>query len=484
MQLKTNNLKFLTKGGYLATALMLLLSYNSVGQEIIKEKEEEDKKVEKKVVAGERMKLDGVAAVVGDYVVLDSDIDKRIEQAKAAGESLEGRSRCEIFGSLLEEKLYMHQSIQDSLEVNEAEIRSFVDRQIQVMSQQIGSIDKLVEFYNKTSEQELRDEMFELNKGQKMVQLMQEEVTGKIEVTPEEVRQFYNRELKEDPPLFGTELRLAQIVVIPRPSQEEEQKVIDRLKGFKADILDNGSSFTTKAVLYSEDTGSRSTGGKYTLHRKQPRMVKEFRDVAFSMEEGEISEPFKTDYGYHIILLEKIRGQEYDVRHILLKPQVTNEAIREAKEKLENAKKRIEEGEINFADAALEVSDEKETKFDGGRFVNPETNDYTFPLTKIDTDLYVQVQDLKNNEISGIIQESDLINPVKFKIITVTDRIEEHEADFAKDYLKIKQLALYDKQLKAIGDWQEDTIKDTYIKINGEHRDCEFKANWLKKDEN
>ena len=129
-------------------------------------------------------------------------------------------------------------------------------------------------------------------------------------------------------------------------------------------------------------------------------------------------------------------------------------------------------------------SDEKETKYDGGRFVNPETQDYTFPLTKIDTDLYVQVQDLQNNEISGIIQESDLINPVKFKIITVTDRIEEHEADFAKDYLKIKQLALYDKQLEAIGKWQEETIKDTYVKINGEHRDCDFQANWLKKDDN
>jgi peptidyl-prolyl cis-trans isomerase SurA len=483
MQLKTNNLKFLTKGMYLALGLMLFTANNSIGQEIIEDKKEE-KVVEKKVEQGKRMKLDGVAAVIGDYVVLDSDIDKRIEQSKAAGESLEGRSRCEIFGSLLEEKLYMHQSIQDSLVVNDAEIASTVDRKIQVFSQQIGSMEKLIEFYGKNSEQELRDEMQQLEKNNKMIQLMQEEITGEIEVTPEEVRQFFNNELKEDLPMFGTELRLAQIVVIPQPSEEDEQKVIDRLKSFKADIIDNGSSFTTKAVLYSEDTGSRSRGGAYTLHRKRPQMVKEFRDVAFSLEEGSISEPFKTDYGYHIVYLEKIRGQEYDVRHILLKPQISSEAIKQAKEKLENAKKRIESGEISFADAAIEVSDEKETKFDGGRFVNPETNDYTFPLTKIDTDLYVQVQNLKNDEISGVIEESDLVNPVKFKIITVTDRIEEHEADFAKDYLKIKQLALYDKQLRTIGKWQEETIKDTYVKINGDHRECDFNANWLKKDNN
>jgi peptidyl-prolyl cis-trans isomerase SurA len=323
-------------------------------------------------------------------------------------------------------------------------------------------MEKLIEFYGKNSEQELRDEMQQLEKNNKMIQLMQEEITGEIEVTPEEVRQFFNNELKEDLPMFGTELRLAQIVVIPQPSEEDEQKVIDRLKSFKADIIDNGSSFTTKAVLYSEDTGSRSRGGAYTLHRKRPQMVKEFRDVAFSLEEGSISEPFKTDYGYHIVYLEKIRGQEYDVRHILLKPQISSEAIKQAKEKLENAKKRIESGEISFADAAIEVSDENETKFDGGRFVNPETNDYTFPLTKIDTDLYVQVQNLKNDEISGVIEESDLVNPVKFKIITVTDRIEEHEADFAKDYLKIKQLALYDKQQ---GNGKKKPLKILMLKL-------------------
>jgi len=147
-----------------------------------------------------------------------------------------------------------------------------------------------------------------------------EKIVEDIDVTPEEIRQFFNNNLKDDPPLFGTELKLAQIVVIPKVSEEEKQKVIDRLKTFKADIIENGASFTTKAVLYTDDTGSRSKGGKYTLNRKRPQMVKEFRAVAFALQEGEISEPFETDFGYHIVLLEKIRGQEYDVRHILLKP--------------------------------------------------------------------------------------------------------------------------------------------------------------------
>lgn len=313
---------------------------------------------------------------------------------------------------------------------------------------------------------------------------MQQKIIDEIEVTPEEVRQFYNRELKDEPPMIGTELRLAQIVVIPETSAAEEQKVIDRLNEFRTDVLENGASFTTKAVLYSEDGGSKSTGGKYSLNKNRPQMVKEFREVAFSLEEGEISKPFKTIYGYHIIQLEKIRGQVYDVRHILLKPKLTNEDIAKAKEEIENVREKIVAGDISFADAALEVSDEEETKFEGGQLINPETNDYVFPLTKIDPELYGQVQDLKNGEISPVYSESDLVNQVKFKILTVTDRIDDHEADFAKDYLKIKELALYNKQLELIGKWQEEKIMETYIKINGEHRECDFKANWLKKEQN
>ncbi|WP_317130394.1 peptidylprolyl isomerase [Pontimicrobium aquaticum] len=476
-------MKFLTKVKYFVLSILMLSSFTTMAQEIIEEKQEE-KKVEKNIDPSQRIKLDGVAAVIGDYVVLDSDIDKRIEQARAAGQSLEGQTRCEIFGSLLEEKLYMHHSIQDSIVINDAEISLNVDQQLNAFVQQIGSMEKLLAFYKKDSEQELRDEMFAANRDQRMVQMMQQKVIEEVEVTPEEVRQFYNRELKAEPPMIGTELRLAQIVVIPETTPEEEQKVIDQLNEFRTDVLENGASFTTKAVLYSEDEGSKRNGGKYSLNKKRPQMVKEFREVAFSLEEGEISKPFKTEYGYHIIQLEKIRGQEYDVRHILLKPKVTNDAIAKAKEEIEKVREKIIAGDIAFADAALEVSDEEETKFEGGQLINPETRDYVFPLTKIDPELYVQVQDLKNGEVSPVYSESDLVNQVKFKILTVTDRIDEHEADFAKDYLKIKELALYDKQLKVIGKWQKEKIMETYIKINGEHRECNFEANWLKKEEN
>lgn len=474
-------MKFLTKVKYPILSVLMLLPFVTIAQEII-EDEKETVEVVKAIDSTQRIKIDGVAAVVGDFVVLDSDIDKQFLQLEQSGVSTKDITRCQLFGKLLEDKLYMHHAIQDSLEVNDVEIRSNVDQQINAFSQQIGSMEKLIAYYNKETEQELRDEMFELNKNGKMSSLMQQSIIEELEVTPEEVRQFFNNIPEDERPLFGTELKVAQIVVIPKTTEEEKQKVINRLKEFKADVVENGSSFTTKAVLYTDDVPSRKNGGKYTLNRKRPQMVKEFRSVAFGLQEGEISDPFETDFGYHIILLEKIRGQEYDVRHILLRPKVTQQAINEAREKLELTRKRIVDGEISFADAAKEVSDEKETKYDGGLLINPETQDYIFPLTKMDPELYSQIQNLKDTEVSPVLKDADRINTEKFKILTVTNRTDEHEANFAKDYIKIKELALREKQLNAIEKWQEEKIMDTFIKLNGEHRECDFNSNWLKSE--
>ena len=477
MPLKIKNLKYIINSYVLGFCFLTTLS--SFSQEII-----EDVIVETPqatvVDSVQRIKLDGVNAVIGDFVILNSDIDKQFTQLEAGGISIEDISRCQLFGKLLEDKLYMHHAIQDSLEVSDVEIKSYVDQQLQGFAEQIGSMEKLVAYYKKSSEKQLRDDMFELNKNNKLAALMQQKIVEEIEVTPEEVRQFFNTIPEDQRPLFGTEMRVAQIVVIPKTTKVEVDKVINRLKEFRADVLDNGASFTTKAVLYTEDPGSKRTGGKYTLNRKRPVMAKEFREVAFSLQEGEVSEPFKTDFGYHIIQLEKIRGQEYDVRHILLRPKTTADAVQDAKEKLEKVRKSIVAGDITFEDAAKEASDEKETKFDGGQLRNPETQDYNFELTKMDPELYSQIQNLKDNEVSPVLNDEDRINPIKFKIVTVTGRVDEHEANFAQDYLKIKALALQEKQLNAIAKWQEEKILDTYIKINGALRDCDFNNNWFK----
>ena len=427
-----------------------------------------------------RFKLDGVASVVGDYVILDSDIDKTFSEMESQGISTKNVTRCELLGKLMEDKLYAHHAIQDSLEVSDTEIYSYVDQSIEYFTEQLGSLEKVLEFYNKKDELSFRDELYELNKIQKLSQLMQSKIVDDVEVTPEEVKLFYESIPVADLPIFGTELEISQIVIEPKVSEEEQNRVINLLNSFKNDVEEKGLSFASKAILYSQDPGSRANGGKYTLHRKRPRMVKEFRDVAFSLEEGEISSPFKTEFGWHILTVEKIRGQQVDVRHILITPNIDESKLTESKKLLDTIRKRILDKEIEFKDAAFNFSFEKESRNNGGKLINPITGDTRFELTKMDPKLYNQVKNLDEGEISLPLLETDRSGLKKYKIIMVSKRFEEHLADFSKDFTKIKDLALKDKQLKAVKKWLKFKIDETFINVNKSFRSCNFSNNWNK----
>ena len=428
-----------------------------------------------------RIKVDGVSAVIGDYVILDSDIDKTLVEMKSQGISTKGITRCQLLGKLMEDKLYAHHAIQDSIEISVEEIYSTVDQIIDNFTQQLGSIEDVLKFYNKEDESTFRQEIFEINKIQKLSSMMQSKIVEDVEVTPEEVRIFFESIPKNELPTFGTELEISQIVIEPEVSEDEKKRIVNQLKTFREDVLERGSSFASKAILYSQDPGSRATGGKYTLHRKRPRMVKEFRDEAFSLEEGEISQPFKTDFGWHILMVDKIRGQEVDARHILLTPKIELSQLQEAKIKLDTLRKRLINDEISFKDAALELSDEKETKYNGGVLINPQSGDMRFELTNLDPVLYSQIRNLKDGEISLPIIEEDRSGLKKYKILKVSNRFDEHVADYSQDYARIKSLALKEKQLDLIKKWMSDKIESTYVNVNSDSRLCDFKNNWLKK---
>ncbi len=426
-----------------------------------------------------KQKVDGVIATVGDYIILDSDIDKSYLELSSQGNSIKDITRCQMLGKLLEDKLYAHQAVQDSIIVKDEEVKEKMAEQVNYMVEQLGSMEKVVKYFKKNTEEEFKNELFDIIKTNKLTGEMQKKVIDGVSITPEETRNFFKAIPESELPVFGAEMEVAQIVVSPKISEEEKQRVITRLKEIKAEVL-AGSSFKTRAVIYSDDRGSASSGGFYKINRKT-QFVKEFKDVAFSLGEGEISEPFETEFGYHIIMVEKIKGQEVELRHILMMPKVSDQALKDAKEKIIGIKKRIENGEITFAEAARTLSDEKETRANGGVLINPKTQDTHFELTKMDPSLYSEVSNLKDNAITSPILDDDPRSGKKYKIITVTNRINEHTADYAKDYIKIKDLALKEKQIKAIAKWTDEKIKETYIKINGEYRDCVFANNWIKK---
>ena len=425
-----------------------------------------------------RRKADGIAAVIGDYLILDSDITKMREDAETQGVSASEITNCQLAGRLMENKLYAHQAMQDStIVVSDAEISNMTDQQVSRMVSQIGSMEKLLDFYRKEDEQGLRDELFKINKERRLASVMQDRIVEEVEITPEEVREFFNRIPEDERPKFGDEVEIAQLVIKPEVPKEEEDKVVERLNEMRADILD-GASFATKAVLYSEDATS-SRGGQMTITREDP-LDKDFKQVAFSLRAGEVSKPFKSEFGYHIIQLDKVRGQKLDIRHIIIIPKVTEKTVQEAKEKIEGIREEIVSGEITFDAAARKYSDEKETRGDGGQLINPKSGDTRFELTDVDPLIYEKVSNLKKDEVSLVLMDQNRTGQKFFKIITLTQRYPEHIADYSKDYTKIKELALREKQFDAIEKWQNEKIKETYIKINGDYKNCEFNSNWLK----
>ena len=427
----------------------------------------------------ERKKVDGVAAVVGDYLILESDIDKAYIDLKQQEVDTKNITRCQMLGKLMEDKLYAHQAVQDSVKLTDAEVREQVNQRIEYLTAQLGGdIKKLLEFYKKDDEQSMREELFTLFKVNTLAQRMRQQIVKDVEVTPEEVRNFFNAIPADERPHFGTELEIAQIVVNPVAPPSAVQKVIDLLNDIKKDVEENGMSFATKAILYSQD---RATGGQLLTFNRNSAFDKAFKDVAFTLREGEISKPFESSFGWHIIQMDKIRGKEVSVRHILIMPNIPQEALDEAKEKIAKIRDRIVNKELTFDEAARNFSDEKETRNDGGQLINPEDLSSRFELTRIEPSLYARISDLKDDEVSVPFLDEDRTGKKSYRIYKITNRIEEHQADFTKDYVKIQDLALKEKQLKAIAKWMKEHIEKTYIAINGEYRNCKFENNWLKK---
>jgi len=427
-------------------------------------------------MAQENKVVDGIAAVVGKSVILNSDIDKGIMQYRAQGVSISEGMDCQIFEDLMVEKLLVHQAVVDSVEISNDEVTRSVEQRLQMLISRVGSIEKLEKFYNKT-EEELRDEMFDILKDQMLAQRMQQQIIADVDVTPEEVRIFFDNIPKDELPQFGTEVVLAHIVKKPIFSKETKDATIAKLNEIRTDILENGSSFKTKAILYSEDPGSSAKGGAY-YGVKKGQFVKPFEEVAFNLQEGEISEPFETEFGFHIVQLIKRKGEQLDLRHILIKPIISQEDLQETQATLDSIRSKIINGDITFSAAAKEFSDDETTKFNDGMMINPRTQEGHFELNQLDKDIYFKVEGMEVGDISDVIYKETERGEKEFSIVTLLERIAPHQADFSQDYQKIKQMALAEKKSKVSDEWIKNHVSEAYIRIGKKYNKCEFKNPW------
>lgn len=428
-----------------------------------------------------KVKVDGVATVVGKNIVLDSEIAAfKQELIQQSGGKIE-ISDCEMLEQIMNRKLLAHHAVIDSVIVSEAEINSNVQRKMDYFIQQLGSEEKMLELYGFDKRKGLKDELYRVEKEGLLISRMQQKLTSDIDITPEEVKRYYNSLIEENNlPEIGAEIELSQIVIDVIPSKEETQRIINRLKEIKKEVAEDGANFKMKAILYSDDPGVTQNSGFYTIERNSP-FVKEFKEAAFSLEEGEISEPFKSDFGYHIVIVEKIKGKERDVRHILMQPKVDDDVLVKVEDSLTKIREDILKLKINFEDAVLKYSNDKSTRLSKGALVNSLSGDSHFDLTRMDPELYAKVSNLKEGEISNVFYEETREGKKMYKIILLKSKTEAHTADISIDYVKIQNLALQKKKTETIEKWAKKNIEDTYIKINNRFLDCSFKENWTKK---
>lgn len=418
---------------------------------------------------GQPKTVDGVVAVVGGDIILKSDIDEQYDvfNRQNFGENI---SYCGVFEELLFQKLLIHHAEIDSVTVGEDEVESNMDRRIEQLIQQMGDQKKLEDFYGK-SVVEIKEEMRILIREQLTAQRMQMTVVEGIEVTPSEVREFYERLPEDSIPLINAEVELRQIVKYPEISKEAQQEVIDKLIGLK-DRIENGTSFSSMAILYSEDPGSNKTGGEYKAIQRGV-FVKEFEAIAFNLKKGQISDPFKTEFGYHIVQLLEKRGEELDLRHILIKPKLTQDNLQEAKAYLDSILVGISSGDMTFDEAAMKYSEDEQTKFNGGQMSNFESGNNKFEVSQLDRGLFAVINEMSEDEISApnFYQSQD--QREAFRIVRIDAKYAPHKANLDLDFTRIKGFALQEKQGRLVQEWKDEKLLETFVKVNSGYYPCD-----------
>jgi len=431
----------------------------------------------------QKIKIDAVGVVVGKNIVLDSDIEKFKLELENNSEGKIKISDCEMLEQLMLQKLLAHHAVVDSIVVSDAEVNSQVERNIQFFSQEYGSVEKVVEAYGFNDIEDLKTELFGIEKENSLIQKEQRQITENIDVTPEEIRIYFNG-LKEkgELPEFPAEIQIAQLVLNAEASPEEIERILNKLNQLKKEI-EEGSGIKMKAIINSNDPGVTENGGRYSID-KNSQFIKEFKETAFSLDVNQVSEPFKSQFGYHIIQLHEIRGETRIASHILLQPEIPQEKLDKTKEKLEKIVADIKSGEVTFDEAVRKFSQDTDTRNNGGLIVNPYSGESTFDLTRMDPALYARVNNLQKNEMSDIFYDEDRSGKKMYKVMIMKDRTNTHIADMVDDYVKVQNLALQKKKQETIAKWSKEKIGDTYIKISNEYQKCTFDKNWTKEISN
>ena len=418
--------------------------------------------------------LDGISAIVGEKIVLHSEIEGQAQQMKVQGYvGDETKLKCQIFEDLLYQKLLAYQAQIDSVDVSEDEIIDAIDQRIQYFISQIGSEQKLEEYFNKTISQ-IREEFLPVFRDQMLAQRMEGRITADVKVTPEDVRKFYNNIPKDSLPILPAEMQISQIVLFPKVNSEEKKRLKNKLLEFKTRV-EAGEDFKFLATLYSEDPGSAKNGGDLGFLGRGV-LVPEFEAVAYRLQEGELSDIVETKFGFHLIQMIARRGEQINVRHILLKPSFSISSMNKVKSKLDSIINLIQLDSLTFEEAAFQFS-EDDSKNNGGLIINPQTGTSSFTNEEIEPSLFFIVDKLSVGNISESVSFTSIDKRKGYRAVVLNKKTESHIANLKDDYDRIKMVAEQDLKNNVSDKWIKNKIKETYILIKTDY-ECSFKNNW------
>lgn len=426
--------------------------------------------------------VDEVIWVVGDEPILKSDVEGMRLQAEEEGIHWSGDPDCTIPEQLALQKLYLHQAAIDSIEVTESEVTQEVDRIINHWIQGIGSREKLEE-YRKQSISQIRQEMRETFRDRLMIDKMKQKLVEDISVSPADVRRYF-KDLPEDSiPFVPTEVEVQILTRTPRIAPEEIDRVKNELRSYTDRVTKGETSFATLARLYSEDPGSARQGGELD-YTGRGLLDPAFANVAFNLTDPKkISKIVETEFGFHIIQLIDKRGDKIKCRHILLKPQVSAEAIEQGKNKLDSIANDIREGKFSFDEAASVISDDKDTKSSRGLMANVTEEGRTskFRMQDLPTEVARAVETLKVGDVSDAFQMINSKGKTVCAIVKLKSRVEGHRATITEDFQTMKNVVLAKRRDSFLKEWVQDKLKNIYVRMNDRYKDCSFEyEGWIK----
>ena len=426
--------------------------------------------------------IDEVIWVVGDEPILKSDVEVARMQAEQEGVKWSGDPDCAIPEQLAVQKLFLHQAAIDSLEVTESEISQGVEDQLNHWIQLAGSQEKLEEYQMKSISQ-IRRDLHDDYKNSQLVQKMRMKLVEDITVTPADVRNHFKDMPEENIPFVPTEVEVEIIMLQPRISIEEINRVKDQLREYTERVTKGETTFATMALLYSEDTESARKGGELG-YIGRVYLDPAFANVAFNLTDPKkISKIVESEFGYHIIQLIDKRGDKVNVRHILRKPQVTQEAIEQGLARLDSIANDIREGKFTFEEGATFISDDKDTKNNHGlmSIASEEGRTSKFEMKDLPPEVARVVDTLKVGQVSNAFTMVNARGKQACAIVKLKNRVEEHRATITEDFQVMKAVVLEKRRTEAVKEWLADKIKRTYVRMNDRYKDCSFEyQGWVK----